>query len=197
MQTRQKRMIALLAAAICLIAIWAAATLWPNKVTVAVDAPLMSKLIFDPSDMDAARFYFEENPDSRMQLKEIFYDFDPQHSGPRFEAAFEEGVEFFVTTQPSSTLTASSHLFATPGPLIINTSATSPSMSGQDDYMLRIIADARQEQKAIAEYVGTLPGQRLLVLQDSANAAYTDPAFKFFFAGPATTRPMARYSRAF
>lgn len=52
-------------------------------------------------------------------------------------------------------------------------------MTSRDDYMVRIIADALQEQQAIADFINTLPGQRLLVLQDSANAAYTDPAFKY------------------
>lgn len=151
-----------------------------NKIVVAVDAPIMNKRIFDPSDMDAARLYFEENPESRITLKEIYYDFDPKRSPERFEAAMGEGVEFFLTTQPSSTMTASAHLFQSPKALLINTSATSPMMSGKDDYILRIIADGQHEQQIIADYINTLPGQRLLVVQDSANAQYTDPAFEHF-----------------
>ena len=180
MQTRQKIIIALVTLLIAAMAIGAVSILWPTKITVAVDAPLRSKLIFDPSDMDAARFYFEENPQSRLRLKEMYYDFDPDSSAPRFAAAMKEGIDFFVTTQPSSTLIASTKLFNKPGALVINTSATSPTMTGKDDFMLRIIADAKQEQEAIADYINTLPGQRLLVLQDSENAAYTDPAFKLF-----------------
>lgn len=180
MQTRQKVLVTVLAVFVVGAALWATDLLWPKKITVAVDAPLMSKLIFDPSDMDAARFYFEENPESRMQLKERYYDFDPTGSEPGFRAALEDGVQLFVTTQPSSTLIASTNLFATPDAIVINTSATSPTMTGKDDYMLRIIADAQQEQAAIADYINRLPGERLLVLQDSANAAYTDPAFKYF-----------------
>lgn len=182
MQTRHHVFLVLLAALIAILAIWAGAMLWPKKVYVVVDAPLVSKLIFDPSDMDAARFYFEENPDSRLQLHEVYYDFDPDSSAPRFEGLIKDGHKFFVTTQPSSTLVQSAYLFASPGPLIINTSATSPTMTGKDDNMLRIIADAQQEQQAIADYINTLPGNRLLVLQDSANSAYTDPAFKHFLS---------------
>jgi branched-chain amino acid transport system substrate-binding protein len=152
----------------------------PKKITVAVDAPIMNKRVFDPSDMDAARLYFEENPDSRMQLREVFYDFEPSKSPGRFEAAMADGVEFFVTTQPSSTMVASSHLFQNPRALLINTSATSPTMSGKDDFILRIIADGQREQQAIADYINTLEGSRVLVLQDRANAPYTDPAFEYF-----------------
>lgn len=162
--------------------------LLPDKIVVAVDAPIGSKRIFDPSDMDAARLYFEENPDSKIALKEIYYDFEPSRSPKRFEAAMAEGVEFFITTQPSSTLTASAHLFQTPEALLINTSATSPVMSGKDDFMVRIIADGQHEQQTIADYINTLPGQRLLVLQDSANAEYTDPAFARFIDALEQTR---------
>lgn len=180
MRTRPKLLVIALVALVGVLVFWGGNWLWPKKITVVVDAPLMSKLIFDPSDMDAARFYFEENPESRLQLKELYYDFNPETSAPRFEEAIKDGHQFFVTTQPSSTLVQSAYLFADRGPLVINTSATSPTMTGKDDYMLRIIADAQQEQQAIADYINTLPGSRLLVLQDSANAAYTDPGFKHF-----------------
>jgi branched-chain amino acid transport system substrate-binding protein len=161
--------------------IYAAYRAWvPERIVVAVDAPIMNKRIFDPSDMDAARLYFEENPDSRIELREIYYDFEPARSPGRFEAAMADGIDFFVTTQPSSTMTASAHLFQTPAALLINTSATSPLMSGKDDYIVRIIADGQHEQQTMANYINTLPGNRLLVLQDSANAPYTDPAFEHF-----------------
>ena len=161
---------------------WAMGFFTPTQIVVAVDAPLANKRIFDPSDMDAARFYFEENPDSRMQLKELFYDFNPKHSPEGFEAAMAADVEFFVTTQPSSIMTASSHLFQSSPALLINTSATSPTMSAKNDRILRIVADSIHEQQAIARYIDKLPGTRLLVLQDSDNTQYTDPAFKHFMA---------------
>ena len=163
-------------------AFWVKDLFAPTKIVVAVDAPVANKRIFDPSDMDAASFYFEENPNSRIQLKELFYDFDPKRSPDGFEAAMAEGIEFFVTTQPSSTMTASVHLFQTPKSLLINTSSTSPTMSAKDDHILRIIADTNHEQTIIAQYIDQLPGTRLLVLQDSDNAQYTDPAFAHFMA---------------
>lgn len=151
-----------------------------DKIVVAIDAPIVSKTIFDPSDMDAMRLYFEENPNSLMQPHEIYYDFNPANSPARFTEAMKAGVEFFVTTQPSSTLIASYELFNRGNALLINTSATSPQMTGKDDFMLRTINDGQQEQIAMADFIQKLPGKRLLVIQDAGNAAYTDPAYRYF-----------------
>ena len=173
-------------AAAALIAIFLVGYYWSfharsnDRITVVVDAPIVNKRIFDPSDMDAARLYFEETPNSLLQLRESYYDFDPKESVRGFDQLIGEGVGFFVTTQPSFMLVQSAHLFENPKALVINTSATSPFMSAKDDYMLRIIPDGEVEQVAIAQFIDRLQGNRLLVLQDAANAAYTDPAYIFF-----------------
>ncbi len=70
--------------------------------------------------------------------------------------------------------------FKEPSALAIVAAATSPVLTGKDDYTLRIIADAEQEQRSIARYVNNMKGERILVLQDEGNLPYTDPAFKFF-----------------
>ena len=49
----------LLAAGLVGTVYWAITSVTPKKITVAVDAPIMNKRIFDPSDMDAARLYFD------------------------------------------------------------------------------------------------------------------------------------------
>jgi branched-chain amino acid transport system substrate-binding protein len=64
-------------------------------------------------------------------------------------------------------------LFADGRALIIDTASASPALTGKDDYLLRIVPDAVQEQRAIARQVNRLPGRRLLVLQDESNLAYT------------------------
>ena len=152
----------------------------PKKIRVALDAPVVTRMIFDPSEMDTARLYFEENPSSRIELVPFYYDFDPDKSPHGFEAQMSAGIDFFITTQPSSTLIKSFHLFQTPDVLLVNTSSTSTLITGKDDAILRIIPDAEQEQIAIADYINQLPGKRLLVLQDLGNEPYTNPAFQFF-----------------
>jgi hypothetical protein len=51
-----------------------------------------------------------------------------------------------------------------------------------DDYVLRIVPDAPAEQRALAAFLNERPGGRLLVVQDSNNAAYTVPAYDVFAA---------------
>lgn len=151
-----------------------------QKIIVAIDAPMLNKRIFDPSDMDAARLYFEETPNSRLRLRESYYDFSPEDSIRGFAQGINDRVQFFITTQPSSMLIHSAYLFKNSKALVINTSATSPRLSAKDDYMLRIIPDGEVEQREIAKFIDQIPGSRLLVLQDADNAAYTDPAYAFF-----------------
>jgi len=126
------------------------------------------------------RFIFEENPHSRIDLTPLYYDLDPDNSPNGFLAEMSAGAEFFITTQASSTIAKSLHLFQTPDVLLINTSSTTPLITGKDDSILRIIPDAEQDQVAIADYIRQLPGKRLLVLQDLRNEGYTNPALTFF-----------------
>ncbi len=149
-----------------------------EKIVVAIDAPYTLRTVFDHSDRAASRLYATENPTSVMTVEPLYYD--PKRPRHIFEEARNEGIRFFVTTQPSSTLVPIRDLFATGEFLIINTAATSPLLSGRDDDVLRLIPDGAQEQRQIADYINQLPGKRLLVLQDTQNAGYTDPAFNYF-----------------
>jgi len=152
----------------------------PQKIRVAVDAPVITQLVFDPSEIDTAVMYLEENPGSRIELIALYYDLDPQNSPVGFQTEMAAGTDFFITTQASSTIANSLRLFETPDALLVNTSSTTPLITGKDDAILRIIPDAEQEQAAIADYISQLPGNRVLVLQDQRNEGYTDPAIKFF-----------------
>lgn len=151
-----------------------------DRIVVAVDAPSTLQTVFDPSDQAAARLYVEENRNSKIEFTPLYYDLKPENSAPGFVSAKRNGIRFFVTTQPSSTLVASQHLFGSDDALLINTSATSPLLTGKDDSILRLIPDGAHEQRQIADHIQKLPGKRLLVLQDVSNAAYTEPAFASF-----------------
>lgn len=64
----------------------------------------------------------------------------------------------------------------------------SNALSGRNDCCLRIVSDLTAEQRAIAADLNRLPGTRLLVLPDTDNRAYTDPAFNAFAAELAIRR---------
>jgi branched-chain amino acid transport system substrate-binding protein len=153
-----------------------------TPILVGVDAPLYPAALFDPSEMNAADLFAEEYPQSRIGLSKLYYEYQPEQALASLRSAMRQGVRFFVTTQPSSCAVVSMHLFTDAQALIIHTGATSPMLTGKDDFVLRIIPDAVQEQRAIAAQVNELPGQRILVLQDEGNLAYTDPAFAAFSA---------------
>ena len=150
-------------------------------VPVAIDAPLSARAAFDPSEVDAVKLYLENHPESRIHPQFFFYDFDSEQARGLFQSARDEGIEIFITTQPSSTAIASIDAFQNPGMLMINTSSTTLRISGRDDYIIRIIPDLTAEQYAIAEQIlSSNNGGRLLILQDAQNAAYTDPAYTQF-----------------
>ncbi len=166
--------------------ILAAAVAWwfllteKKSVIVVIDTPFYDPSIFDPSDLDAATFFLEAHPDTRITIKERYYSLEPEAGRSIFTEEQLNEVAFFVTTQPSQSLIAGLDLFLDGQSLLINTSSTSLAASGRDDFVLRIIPDLQKEQHFIADYVASLQPRRVLVLTDAANPAYTGPAFDHF-----------------
>lgn len=151
-----------------------------TSVTVVIDTPFYDPSIFDPSDIDAATFFLEAYPDTRITIKERYYTLEPEAGRSLFIEEQLNEVAFFVTTQPSQSLIASFDLFLDGQSLLINTSSTSLAATGRDDFVLRIIPDLQQEQMFIADYVASLEARCVLVLIDAANPAYTGPAYEHF-----------------
>ncbi|HYN79115.1 MAG TPA: ABC transporter substrate-binding protein [Lamprocystis sp. (in: g-proteobacteria)] len=149
-------------------------------VPVGVIAWAASGAVVGSSELNAADLYLEEHPRSRLRVLPLDDEWQVEKSKIVIQQALGEGVRLFVSTHPSRCAEASMHLFADGRALIINSAATSPVLTGKDDFLLRIIPDVGQEQGAIARYVKQLPGTRILVLQDTSNRPYTDPAFAAF-----------------
>jgi len=141
-----------------------------------------SGAVVGSSELNAGELFLEEYPDSRIRLLPLDDEWNPEKTFPVIQGAKDAGVRFFIATHPSNCARPSLPLFTNPGALMINLASASPDLSGKDDFFLRIIPDAVQEQRAIARYLHQLPGRRLLVLQDTANPPYTDPAFAAFAA---------------
>jgi branched-chain amino acid transport system substrate-binding protein len=172
-----------------LVAAAAAAGLWwwrastaTSGIAVGIDAPLVPDIVFDPSELNTSDLFCEETPGTLIRPRILYYGIKPGDGQTLFEEAMKQGVEFFVTTQPSSVFVANAPKFRDGRALVINTSSVSPATTGIDDYILRIVPDAPAEQRALAAYLDEKPAGRLLVLQDSKNAGYTDPAYELFAA---------------
>jgi branched-chain amino acid transport system substrate-binding protein len=186
-----------------------AALLWfwqerlrPVEVAVGVDEPVVNGGVIDPSDRNTADLYLEEHPRSRIRLVDHFNPADPARGPASITALKRRGVALFVNTQASSHAVPSLPQFADGRALAINVSAVSNALSGHNDFFLRIVPDLSGEQRAIAREIARLPGGRLLVLQDTGNRTYTDPAFRTFAAALGTDRwrierrelPIARFN---
>ena len=154
----------------------------PIQVGLGIDLPVIYGAVIDPSDKNTADLFLEEHPHSRIRIHHLYNDARPETAAPDLEAAIRQGVRFFVTTNASSHAAPSLHLFADGRALGINVSSASLVLSGEDDFLLRIVPDLRQEQIELARQVEQLPGSRLLVLQDTSNLAWTAPAFAIFSA---------------
>jgi branched-chain amino acid transport system substrate-binding protein len=161
----------------------------PVRVGIGIDLPLIAGSAIDPSDKNTADLFVAEQLRTRIRIHEMFTDPAPERAAPDIQAAIDAGVRFFVLTQASSHAVPSLHLFADGRALGIHVASTSLQLSDRNDYLLRIIPDLRQEQQAIADWMATLPGKRLLVLQDLGNLPYTDPAFAIFTERLTATHP--------
>ena len=136
------------------------------------------------SELNAATIFKEEQPRSRIRIVPVDDQWNPDIGLGTITPFMAQGIRFFVSSHPSNCAVAlaKAHLYDDSAALFINVGSTSPALTGKDDYLLRVITDGEQEQRAIARFVRTLPGTRLLVLQDEGNLAYTDPAFAYFTA---------------
>ncbi len=151
-----------------------------KPVMVGLVAWSASGAVVGSSELNAGDLFLEEHPNSLIRIFPVDDQWNPDLTRPAIEEAMRNGVRFFVTSHPSKCAVVMMELFKEPSALAIVAAATSPVLTGKDDYTLRIIADAEQEQRSIARYVNNMKGERILVLQDEGNLPYTDPAFKFF-----------------
>lgn len=176
MSPGQRRL--LLAALVTLAAATGVGWWWwrQRPLPVAVDLPLAHGAALDPTPRYTSELYLEEHPGSRIRLVNLFNTPDPA-SGPAGIAKLKrEGVRLFISTHPSSHLVPSLGLLASGDALAINAAAASTALSGRDDGLFRVVPDVAAEQQAMARALRRLQGRRLLVLQDTANLAYTKAA---------------------
>jgi branched-chain amino acid transport system substrate-binding protein len=114
--------------------------------------------VIGSSEIHESDLFAEEHPNSRIQIMPVDDEWQPEQTAATIQTALAQGIRFFISTHPSHCAVQSMPLFADAQALLINTSSTTPVLSGRDDGIVRIIPDAIQEQRAIAAYFNTLPG---------------------------------------
>lgn len=154
--------------------------LQPVRVAVGVDRPIVYGAAVDPTDLNTAQHFLEQNRTSPIRLETMFNHADPGEGRNDLQAVLSKGIRFLINTQTSSHLVPTLDLYDDGQVLAINVSATSTKLSNRDDYVLRIIPDLAQEQRAIASRINQMEGSRLLVMRDTRNHRYTEPALEEF-----------------
>lgn len=171
--------------------------LQPVTVAVGVDRPLVYGAAVNPTDLNTAQHFLEQNRTSPIRLVSMFNHADPRQGRNDLQAVRDQGIRFVINTQTSSHAVPSLDLYEDGQVLAINVSATSTRLSARDDYFLRIIPDLEQEQQAIAARINQIDGQRLLVMRDTRNHRYTEPALTVFLKALRAERPWQTTVRAF
>lgn len=143
-----------------------------QPVPVGVDLLLARGAGWDPTARYAAELFLEEHPQSPIRLVNLFSQLDPASAAPAISQSKKDGVQFFLSSHPSTHLLPSLGQFSTGDALAINTGAVSMRLVGRNDYLLRVAPDLVQEQQAMARSLQRLPGRRVLVLLEQGNPAY-------------------------
>ena len=135
--------------------------LQPVRVAVGVDRPIVYGAAVDPTDLNTAQHFLEQNQTSPIRLEAMFNHADPGQGRNDLQAVRDQGIRFLINTQTSSHAVPTLDLYKDGQVLAINVSATSTKLSNRDDYFLRIIPDLAQEQRAIAARINQMEGSRL------------------------------------
>ncbi len=95
----------------------------------------------------------------------------------------QDGIDLVVTSHVSTCALAIAELAAGQDVLIFITGATTNALSGLDDESLRIVPDVAAEQDWVAAWTAARRYSSILIVRDTENWAYTEPAFSSFSAG--------------
>jgi len=155
---------------------------YKNRIQVGIVTWTGSGTVVGSSEISAAELYLEKKKNSRIEIVPINDKWEPEETIKTISKAIGGGIKFFITSHPSKCAVASSYFFEDKETLAIITGSTSPDLTGKDDYLFRIVSDANREQKIIADYVNKIEGEKILIIQDSGNLPYTEPAFEEFTA---------------
>jgi hypothetical protein len=149
--------------------------------SVALVTRSSSGSVVGSSEVNAGVLFSEENPDSRIRILYRDDQWDTSQTRQVISTARSEGIRFFITSHPSKCAVAVEDLFRDDTEaLLLVTASTTDQLTGRDDGILRVVPDVTLEQREIARHVAQSGVRRILVVQDTGNRPYTDPAYRVF-----------------
>lgn len=152
----------------------------PNSISIAIMTKLASGSIVGSSEINAAKLFLEDNKIDYIHIVPIDDNWEPEKAKEACKTIPAQQIPILITSHISACAVAIKDQVIADKILTLVTGATTDALSGQDDLILRNIPDVEIEQKAIAEYVKKLEGEKVVVFPDSANMAYTEPGLKYF-----------------
>lgn len=149
---------------------------------VAVIARLETGSVMGMSTWDQIKFYMSDHPDSPLEF--VPYSDDGTKEGARiiYEAIRKEGINVILTAHKSDSAIWLTDLMAVdPEPvLMLAAGSTTELLTGIDDYFLRFVQSASQEQEAVVDYIEQKGYQKVLVVRDIDNVSYAKTAIDVF-----------------
>lgn len=153
----------------------------PPPVRIALMTKLEAGSLVGISEVNAVRLAVE---DAGMggQVEVVPYNdgWIPEGAEKAWRELRASGIDIVVTSHVSTCALVVAELAKAEDVIILVTGATTNALTGLDDRIIRTINDVRSEQTAIARWAESRGYSSILVLRDTDNWAYTQPAIESF-----------------
>jgi branched-chain amino acid transport system substrate-binding protein len=151
-----------------------------EKTKVAIMTKLEAGSIVGSSEINAAKLFLEDHNIDNIELVPIDDSWNPEKAVVAYYEIKKRGIGILITSHVSTCALAIKDHINKDKTFTLVTGATTDLLSDKDDYIFRNIQDVGKEQKSIAEYMTRKKFRKLLIIRDTDNYAYTDPAIKYF-----------------
>lgn len=147
---------------------------------------LMTKLEIGSADgvseVDSVRFFLKRKGIEDIEVVPYSDGWNPKRVKEVYKKIREDGIDIIITSHTSTcAIEMIDAVENDKNPaLILTTASTTDRLSKSDDYMYRVIQDVEKEQRSIARHISSKNHEKLLVIKDTVNYGYTDPAEKYF-----------------
>lgn len=160
----------------------------PSKTKVAIMTKLDSASIVGSSEVNASRIFLEDNPKSRIEISSFDDKWLPDETIKQYENLKQQGIDIIITSHVSTCIVAIKDRINNDQVFAMVTGATTNELSKKKDMIIRNVLDVEKEQIRIAEFMNESLNKsdnkfdKLLIIRDLENEAYTKPALEVFLS---------------
>lgn len=153
-----------------------------KTVKVAVFTKLEAGSIIGSSEIDAIRMYLDKYDIKNIEIFPFNDGWNPELIAGVYKEARAKGINIFFTSHTSTCAMELKKLTdqEMDDVIVFITGSTTDLLSNLDDNNIRVTQDVIKEQKSLAEEISKYSYKNLLILRESDNFRYTEPALKYF-----------------